>query len=134
MAADLLARVRAEIEQRLVELRPAVVEYECLLAAAESLHEEGEAPLAIASAPARKGCHAGGTRRPRGRRQLRVGAAERAILAALEHGSHTLAELGLVTARSASELREGVKRLLAAGRITRASREGRAAYALAGSE
>ena len=31
MAADLLARVRAEIDTRLVELRPAMAEYERLL-------------------------------------------------------------------------------------------------------
>ncbi len=66
-------------------------------------------------------------------RQPRVGPVEQAIVAALEHGSHTLGELGIVTAISATELRAGVRRLVAAGRITRASREGRAAYALSAS-
>jgi hypothetical protein len=66
-------------------------------------------------------------------RKTRLGPVEQAIVAALEHGSHTLGELGIVTAISAAELRGGVRHLLAAGRITRASREGRAAYALSAS-
>jgi hypothetical protein len=37
MAADLLERVRAEIDARLAELRPAVVEYERLLGATDML-------------------------------------------------------------------------------------------------
>jgi hypothetical protein len=64
------------------------------------------------------------TRAPRG-------AAQAAILAALEHGSHTVAELGVVTAMSGQNIRENLRRLLGAGRVTRAKREGKAAYALA---
>jgi len=61
-----------------------------------------------------------------------MGPAEQAIVAALEHGSHTVGELGVVTAMSGSEIREGARGLLKAGKIVRAKREGRAAYALPG--
>jgi len=58
------------------------------------------------------------------------GAAQQAILAALEHGSHTVGELVVVTAMSAPNVRENLRRLLQAGTVTRARREGKAAYAL----
>ncbi|HTU79926.1 MAG TPA: hypothetical protein VMF09_14320 [Solirubrobacteraceae bacterium] len=67
-------------------------------------------------------------------RAAQAGAAERAIMAALEHGSHTVAELGVVTAMSGAQIRAGARQLLKAGRIVRTSREGRSAYALSGSE
>jgi len=101
MVVDLLARVRAEIDARLAELRPAVAEYERLLGAD------------------------GASAAPRG-------AVEQAIAAALEHGSHTLGELVLVTAIPGAEIREGLRRLRRAGAVTRAKRDGRAAYALTG--
>jgi predicted Rossmann fold nucleotide-binding protein DprA/Smf involved in DNA uptake len=113
MAAELLERIRAQIDARLLELRPAVAEYERLLGAAEALERES---AQIDAKP----------------RELRMGAVERAIVAALEHGSHTLAELVLVTAMSASELRASLRRLQRAGTVARASREGRTAYALSG--
>ncbi len=163
MPADLLARVRAEIVGRLAELRPAVLEYERLLGAAQALAPSPGAPAARPSSPApappsaderasgqpsvteagkaqapptpRPGASARARVRPAaGGRRGRIGAVERAIVAALEHGSHTLAELGVVTAMSGPDLREGLRRLLAAGKIVRASREGRAAYALSGGE
>ena len=61
-----------------------------------------------------------------------MGPGEQAIVAALEHGSHTVGELGIVTAMSGAEIRDGARRLLAAGKIVRAKREGKAAYALSG--
>lgn len=163
MAAELLAQIRAEIDERIAELRPAMAEYRRLLGAADAL-EPGAEAAAPARATAVRGRAGAGRRessgarakasvsahaRPAGRpqraaqkrsvakqrkaRQPRVGPVEQAIAAALEHGSHTLGELGIVTGISAAELRGGVRRLLAAGRITRASREGRAAYALSAS-
>ena len=63
-----------------------------------------------------------------------MGAVEQAIVAALEHGSHTLSELGVVTALPAPALRDSVRRLLSADRIARTRREGRAAYSLSDSE
>jgi hypothetical protein len=67
---------------------------------------------------------------PASGRALR-GAAQTAILAALEHGSHTVAELGVVTAMSGQNIRENLRRLLSSGTVTRAKREGKAAYVLA---
>jgi hypothetical protein len=59
------------------------------------------------------------------------GAAQTAILAALEHGSHTVAELAVVTAMSGPSIRVSLRRLLGTGAVTRAKRDGKAAYALA---
>lgn len=71
--------------------------------------------------------------RPRAgkRRAARIDAGGQAILAALDHGSHTLAELVIVTALPASELRSSLRQLLAHALIVKADRAGKAAYALA---
>jgi hypothetical protein len=163
MPADLLTRVRVEIEARLAELRPALAEHQRLLDAADALEAdaamEHERPAAqpvsaraaqpARPAPARVPARAARAprarsapiprRAPRGSAAGAIGLAvsapaspaEEAIVAALEHGSHTLGELVLVSAISAREIREGLRRLQRAGTITRARREGRAAYALA---
>jgi hypothetical protein len=207
-ASDLLARVRAEIDARCDELRPALVEYERLLLAAEAIGldlDGAPAPVrvprpstgkaAARRAPARKTATAkepaakasvreASTGKPsapaaatealdeisadalrpraRGKRGSAAGAivraaspparggraavakgakkaggqrdaAQQAIVAALEHGSHTVAELGVVTAMSGASIREGLRRLGKAGTVGRAKREGdgKAAYALA---
>jgi DNA-binding transcriptional ArsR family regulator len=124
VSGELLRRVRAEIDARLRELRPAVAEYERLLATAESLRSnEDHAPAATARrrravvAPKRE-------RAPRGAAQL-------AIVAALEHGSHTVSELVVVTAMSGANVRANLRRLVSAGTVTTAKRDGKAAYALA---
>ncbi|HYB23998.1 MAG TPA: hypothetical protein VED41_09395, partial [Solirubrobacteraceae bacterium] len=102
---------------------------EQLLAAADALEQRAVGEL-TAGEP-----RATGTARPAAApRRFRMGVVEQAIVAALEHGSHTLAELGVVTAISASELRAGLRRLLAAGKIGRAGREGKTAYVLSASE
>jgi hypothetical protein len=59
-----------------------------------------------------------------------IDAASQAILAALEHGSHTVAELGIVTALPAGQIRERAGRLRSSGGIVTTEREGRTAYAL----
>jgi DNA-binding transcriptional ArsR family regulator len=123
MAADALTRVRAEIDARLRELRPAVTEYQRLLDIADALDAEARAAKRKPAAKPKPRSMA----KPR---PAAMGAAEQSIVAALEHGSHTVGELGAVTAMSGSEIREGARRLLKAGKITRAKREGRAAYAL----
>ncbi len=141
VAADLLARVRAEIDVRLAELRPSVAEYERLRGAAGALYEGADAPVVEAGGgarprpaatprPAAKPRQPAKPRRPAKPRQVRLGASEQAIVAALEHGSHTVSELGVVTAMSGPDIRESVRRLLRAGKIARARREGRVAYAL----
>jgi hypothetical protein len=141
MAADVLTRVQAEIDERLRALRPAVAEYERLLDAATSIEDEATVRPAAAPKPASRRqpastARAGraverGTRAKAKLEPAPTGAAEQAIVAALEHGSHTVGELGVVTAMSGAEIRAGARRLLQAGRIVRAKREGRAAYALA---
>jgi hypothetical protein len=102
-ATELLARVRDEIEERLVELRSAMTEYEELLDAAAAFES---------------------------RERAADGAAEQAIVVALEHGSHTVGELVLVTAMPGPEVRAGLRGLLKARRVVRARRAGRIAYAL----
>jgi DNA-binding transcriptional ArsR family regulator len=142
MAEELLSRIRGEIDARMRELRPLVDEYEQTLAAAGALKSQGgaepatpaprkrRAPAAKAKAAKTPVSTAARTdaRAPRGRAVR--GAAQQAILAALEHGSHTVSELVVVTAMSAPNIRENLRRLLKAGAVQRASREGKAAYAL----
>ncbi len=53
-----------------------------------------------------------------------------AILAALEHGSHTLAELVVVTALRAPDIRQALRHLLTRKAIVKTDRDGKAAYAL----
>jgi hypothetical protein len=53
-----------------------------------------------------------------------------AIVAALEHGSHTPAELTVVTAMSGPDIQGGLRRLLREGTIAKTERDGKTAYAL----
>ena len=153
MAADLLERVRAELDTRLAELRPAVAEYERLLGATDMLRVDAAASRSgalakprfaakprtaakpRAAAKPRKAVKSRAGAKPRAAAKaapVRLGAGERAIVAALEHGSHTIGELVIVTAMSGTDIRASARRLLAAGKVVRAKREGRAAYALQG--
>jgi hypothetical protein len=151
MADDLLGSVGRELERRLGELRPLVAEYERLLAAAAVLDRgerefAGESPAGSApSRPRRKVRRVARAKTkepakpaPRGRagaqRTRRAyaprGAAQNAILAALEHGSHTTTELVSVTALPAATIRANLRRLLKGRVITRTTRAGRSAYTL----
>ena len=58
------------------------------------------------------------------------GAAREAILGALEHGSHTVSELVVVTAMSSPNVNGNLRRLEAEGVVVKAEREGKAAWAL----
>jgi hypothetical protein len=71
-------------------------------------------------------------RRSAAPKRAQRGAAAVAILAALEHGSHTVSELAVVTAMSGAIINNNLRRLQQAGTITRTKREGdgKAAYAL----
>jgi DNA-binding transcriptional ArsR family regulator len=60
------------------------------------------------------------------------GAAGRAVLAALEHGSHTIAELVVVTALPAPAIRHDLRPLLKRKAIVKTDRDGKTAYALPG--
>jgi hypothetical protein len=127
IVSELLSRVRAEIEQRLQELRPLVFEYEQMLAAAGALGIGTEpATEPPASRPPKRMAQRNADGKPRARR----GAAEHAIVAALEHGSHTVSELAVVTAMSGPNIRSNLRRLLKARTVTQTKREGKAAYAL----
>jgi hypothetical protein len=157
--ADLLTSIRAEIEARLRELKPALTEFEQLSTAAEALAEEGgdtakparparpakparptkraasRRRSARASAPAGQSVRAKtepvkSARRARKREQPALTPTGQAILAALEHGSHTLAELVVVTALGASDIREALRQLRKRKAIVKTDREGKAAYAL----
>jgi hypothetical protein len=149
---DLLARVCAEIATRREELRAAVDEYEELQTIAAALERDASrakdtpraratprpkvtaseeaAPRARARPVAGSTSSAAGAKAPaRSSRE----ADQQAIVAALEHGSHTVSELVVVTALSGPSIRASVRALIKAGIVARAKREGdgKAAYALA---
>lgn len=75
---------------------------------------------------------ASSTRASAGAKERRAprGAAREAILAALEHGSHTVSELVVVTAMSGPNVNGNLRRLLSEGAIAKTEREGKTAYAL----
>jgi hypothetical protein len=128
IVSDLVGEVRAEIEQRMQELRPLVSEYEQLLDAAGSLGIEPEPARARSpSRAASRTAQPGAAAKPQ---RARRGAAEHAIVAALEHGSHTVSELAVVTAMSGPNIRSNLRRLLKARTVKQTEREGKAAYAL----
>jgi len=141
MADDLLTIIRAEIDGRLGELQPLVDEYEELLSMDAALARERALERSSAAAAARRrrdppdgdaaraGRRNAGVRAARRPRAAR-GAAATAILAALEHGSHSVRELAVVTAMTDANLRANVRRLLDDGSVVKVSREGKAAYAL----
>jgi pilus assembly protein FimV len=102
--------------------------------------EPAPAPEPAAAAQAEAGSRPRAAKRPTPRRvgttapkRAQRGAAAVAILAALEHGSHTVSELAVVTAMSGAIINNNLRRLQQTGSITRTKREGdgKAAYALA---
>ncbi len=148
--SDLLERIQAEIAARRAELEPHLEEYRQLLAAADALgltsaEQSSQLGKRAAQAPKPAKARTVSKRPAKAKAQRRSqrsepasaasarsprGAAQTAILAALEHGSHTVSELGVVTALSGQIIRENLRRLLGSGAVTRAKREGKAAYAL----
>jgi DNA-binding transcriptional ArsR family regulator len=154
---DLLATVRAEIEARRDRLQLAVAEYEQLLSAAAALEQDASrsVPAQVAAAASKKPVRrkagdgvktparrarsladatpAPPAKAPKAAARPQRGAAAQAIMAALEHGSHTVAELVVVTALAGPSIRESLRALGKAGSVTRTKRDGdgKAAYALA---
>jgi MarR family len=132
-SADLLNTICDELDARLRELRPLLDEYESLLDAVAALDAgtgAGSSPRpAKRSASRRRSTAARSTAAPK---RAQRGAAAVAILAALEHGSHTVSELAVVTAVSGQIINSNLRRLQQAGTITRTKRagDGKAAYAL----
>jgi len=160
MGTDLLSDIRREIDARLEELRPALAEYQRLLRAADALELDGGEPTARAKAPQRQSTRArvapagrraaripASTRRApasteradsiertpttqgRGSRAVR-GATREAILGVLEHGSHTVGELAVVTAMSAASLNSNLRKLASQGVVAKTRREGKVAWSL----
>ena len=143
--ADLVDTTRQEITERLEELRPSVEEYKQLEAAAVAL-EEAAGSTSIpstpqASRPARAKTAARKARKRRGGRSrgskgrakaASLSANQRAIVAALEHGAHTVRELVTVTGMSDQTVRNNVKGLLGLERVGKVERGGKAAYGLPG--
>jgi DNA-binding transcriptional ArsR family regulator len=131
MGTDLLGDIRREIDARLAELRPALTEYEQLLAAADALgldeppkHDNnGTAPPERRRARTRARTSTAGA-------GAKNEAEREAILGALVHGSHTVGELVLVTALSATGVNGNLRWLAADGAIERTEREGKTAWSL----
>jgi hypothetical protein len=158
-ASNLPERVAREIEARMRELRPLVDEYEELLAVERTFGADaagGASEPALAStatpprqktsrdvstrAPARPRASKPSAQRidgasppPAKRGRAASGAAAEAIVAALEHGSHTVSELAIVTAMSTQNIRNNLRRLLQARTVEQTKREGKTAYALSSS-
>lgn len=191
MGSELLSDIRSEIEARLAQLRPAVEEYERLLAAAEVIeHDSASRPPADEAvdhgggrasgfAPAEAIDHGertsdsagpeasdhgrasdlapdglvrrageeaslpsnGNGTAPPGRERRAPGRAGRAkgsddgalreaIVAALEHGSHTPAELAVVTGEGTVQVNRELRRLDGAGLVAKSEREGKLAWSL----
>jgi hypothetical protein len=153
VAPDLLTTVRRELDARLRQLRPLRAEYEHLVTVAEAL--DATDTKAAASLSAAKSTATGSQTSPRrrGRRDRAAratlsapsttrarkadkrkraprGAARQAILAALEHGSHTASELTSVTSMTGPNIHGNLRRLLREGTIRQAKRDGKSAYAL----
>ena len=144
MAPDLLSTIRREIDERLNELRPLLAEQEQLLVAAEALlqsrqgegdpdgkADEDSATHGQALDPRPTKSSRRSIPKPKSGRAAR-GAAREAILGALEHGSHTVGELVVVTAMSGPNINGNLRRLESEGVVVKAEREGKAAWALAG--
>jgi hypothetical protein len=144
--ADLLDRMQEEIGERLGELKPLVEESERLEVAAAALGEmTGSAPIVrtqTASTP--PAAEAAPVRAPQRAKRRRKAASpkpkraslssnQRAIVAALEHGAHTVRELVVVTGMSDQTVRNNVKGLVGLEKVVKVERGGKVAYALAGS-
>jgi hypothetical protein len=149
MAPDLLSRIRSEIDERLNELRPLLAEHERLIDAAEALQTAGAVldpaderartnwgvsqtlRASDTASPARATRPAKDRKPARGARGAARSVERETIVAALEHGSHTVAELTVVTAMSAPNINGSLRKLVSEGAVVKIEREGKAAWALA---
>lgn len=159
MGPDLLSTICREIDERMSELRPRLAEYEQLLVAAEALVATSativaeaipetlpESKVLASAKPTRRRVSSARKAAPRAvpekptpaermpaePRTARAarGAARETILAALDHGSHTVGELAIVTAMSGPNINGNLRRLEAEGAVVKIEREGKTAYAL----
>ena len=143
--ADLLERMQQEITDRLGELEPSVDEFERLRAAAAALEDAGaSAPIvrtpAASTPPTAEAAPVRAPQRAKRRRKAAspkpkrasLSSNQRAIVAALEHGAHTVRELVTVTGMSDQTVRNNVKGLLGLEKVVKVERGGKVAYGLAG--
>ena len=133
MDHDLLSRIRGEIDERLSQLAPLVEEYGRLLSDGASVDDgvvRGRGTRSTGAGPRRRAAASRNGAGPVAGQRAPRGAAQQAIVAALEHGSHTVGELTVVTGMRGPSIRENLRRLLVAGAVTRGRREGKAAYEL----
>jgi hypothetical protein len=149
----LLDRMQQEISDRLDQLRPFVEESKRLEVAAAALEgvpgttpimrtppaarsATGSRPaveIPVKASPVRRPRHAKVRRKvgsPR-RKRPALSANQRAIVAALEHGAHTVRELVTVTGMGDQTARNNVKGLIVLEKVVKTERGGKAAYALA---
>lgn len=144
MGTDLLGDIRREIDARLQELQPALEEYKQLLRAADALGlDSTPAPKTQATRVRRVTARRAAARPKHGTdaatdkdsgakkapRAVR-GAAREAILGALEHGSHTVGELVVVTAMGTANVNGNLRKLAAEGVVAKTQREGKTAWSL----
>lgn len=140
---NLLSIIRSEIEERMDALRPLLAEQEQLIGALSVLDTNTGSSSGEVSASARRTAARPGRprRSPASTRKSSTsaaskrtraprGAAREAILAALEHGSHTVSELVVVTAMTGPNVNGNLRRLLSEGAIAKTEREGKTAYTL----
>lgn len=156
MPLDLLSKICREIDERLDELRPLLAEHERLLDAAAALEAAGSAMVATdtlersallvidgdtpksrtarTQAPAKSARSVLRATGPAARSKptpAANSAAGETILAALEHGSHTVGELAVVTAMSVPSINGNLRKLVSEGTVVKTEREGKAAWASA---
>ncbi|HTD58081.1 MAG TPA: helix-turn-helix domain-containing protein [Solirubrobacteraceae bacterium] len=151
MAPDLLSTICDEIDERLNELRPLLAEYEQLLGAVSAIeparrgsakaHADGkpdaepakrpEAAKRPGTATAQRPTRSPRSTAPPKPERAARGAAREAILGALEHGSHTVGELAVVTAMSGPNINGNLRRLALEGVVAKTVREGKTAWSLA---
>jgi hypothetical protein len=150
MALDLLSKICREIDGRLDELRPLRAEHERLLNAAAALEAAGSGTAAADTFELLSEAQPTGsdTVKPRAAKPVRASRAARSvvrpkpepaarsaagstILAALDHGSHTVGELAVVTAMSGPSINGNLRKLVSEGVVVKTEREGKAAWALA---
>ena len=158
MGSDLLGDIRREIDARLAHLLPAVEEYERLLAAIDAVGREGPGSVTYHE-PAHKrsqGPLGGGARAQRPQGPTEPASVEHAngngfgllqpdeaspvppgsvvvreaILAALEHGSHTVPELAVVTGEGTGAVNRWLRLLARDGEVAKTEREGKLAWSL----
>ncbi len=144
MAPDLLSTIRDEIDERLNELRPLLAEYEQLLGAAGAIELAAAGPARVEAGDRLNGDLAtrlqtaevqtaiAPRRRATGPKPERAarGAVREAILGALDHGSHTVGELAVVTAMSGPNINGNLRRLALEGVVVKTEREGKTAWSL----